>query len=166
MGGNAIDYITIYVKTVTKHGEWKDNFGDIKSVLTPYYKKPRSSPLKKKRSARRCIWRYRFKAGVWNCQILKQVVEPQLFTSLWNTYKHWLSDIELIQMSAFARLLFQDWSLFHCWKVNWGLIGLGAVFVICVKDRWQRTTSWPLANTYMIHRWRKEDWCSRSVPTW
>ncbi len=34
-------------------------------------------------SAWRCIWRYSFQVGVWYCQILNQVVELQLFTSLW-----------------------------------------------------------------------------------
>jgi hypothetical protein len=57
---------------------------------------------KTNRSARRCIWRYRFIAEVWNCQILNQVVESQLSTSLWNRYHRWLSDIELIQISAFS----------------------------------------------------------------
>jgi hypothetical protein len=39
---------------------------------------------KTKGSARRCIWRYHFSARVWNCQIPNQVVESQLFNSLWN----------------------------------------------------------------------------------
>ncbi len=60
------------------------------------------TPQKTNRSARRCVWRYCFKAGVWNCQILNQVVESQLFTSLWNRYHQWLFDIELIQVSAFS----------------------------------------------------------------
>jgi hypothetical protein len=51
------------------------------------------------RSARRCIWRNRSQAGVWNRQ---QVVESQLSSSLWNRCQHqWLSDIELILSSAF-----------------------------------------------------------------
>jgi hypothetical protein len=48
------------------------------------------------------IWRYLFKGGVWKCQILNQVAESQLFTSLWNRYHQWMSDIELIQMRAFS----------------------------------------------------------------
>ncbi len=54
------------------------------------------------RSARRCIWRYSVKAGVWiNCQIINQVMEYQLFTSLWNSYHQRLSGIELIQIIVF-----------------------------------------------------------------
>jgi hypothetical protein len=52
--------------------------------------------------ARRCIWRYCSKAGVWKCQILNQVVDSQFFTSLWNRYHQWLSDISLNQISAFS----------------------------------------------------------------
>ncbi len=62
---------------------------------------------KKTRSARRCIWRYRFQAGVWNCQILNQVVKSQLFISLWNRYNQWLSDIKLNQISAFSASYFR-----------------------------------------------------------
>ncbi len=57
---------------------------------------------KTNRSTRRCIWRYCFQAGVWNCRILNQVVESQLFTSLWNRYHQWLSGVEFIQISAFS----------------------------------------------------------------
>jgi hypothetical protein len=39
---------------------------------------------------------------VWNCQILNQVVESQLLISSRNRNHHWLSDIKLIQMSAFS----------------------------------------------------------------
>ncbi len=48
--------------------------GAIRYVLNPSFRK--SSPPKKTNcSAKRCIWRYRVQAGVWNCQILNQVVE-------------------------------------------------------------------------------------------
>jgi hypothetical protein len=57
---------------------------------------------KTNRSARRCIWWYRFWDAVWNCQILNQVVASQLFTSLRNKYHQWLSDIELNQISVFS----------------------------------------------------------------
>jgi hypothetical protein len=52
---------------------------------------------KMNRSARRCIWRYRVWAGVWNCQIRNQVVESQLSTyySLQNWYRQWLPENEL-----------------------------------------------------------------------
>jgi hypothetical protein len=53
-------------------------------------------PRKTNHSSRRCIWRHRFQAGVWNCQILNHVAS-QLFTSLWNIYHQWISDIEFIQ---------------------------------------------------------------------
>ncbi len=59
-------------------------------------------PPKVNRLARRRIWRYRLQAGVWNCQILNQVVESQLFTSLWNKYHQWFSDFELIRIRAFS----------------------------------------------------------------
>ncbi len=50
--------------------------------------------------ARRCIWRYRFQAGVWYFRILNQVVESQLFLFFWKRCHQWLSDIELIQLIA------------------------------------------------------------------
>ncbi len=53
---------------------------------------------------------YRFWAGVWNCQILSQVVEPQRFTSLWKRYHLWLSVVELNQIWASFSFLFQDYS--------------------------------------------------------
>ncbi len=58
---------------------------------------------KKNRSARRSIWRYRFEAGAWNCQILNQVEESQIFTSLWNRNHQWLLDIELNQTRVSQR---------------------------------------------------------------
>jgi hypothetical protein len=92
-----------------KVDELRDDIGAIRQVLTPSFRKPWSSYHKKQnRSARRCIWRYSFQAAVWNCQILNQVVESQLFTPLWNRYHQWLSDIELIQIRAFISFLFQD----------------------------------------------------------
>jgi hypothetical protein len=54
-------------------------------------------------STRRRIRRYHFQAVVWNCQILIQIAESQLFTSLWNWYHHQrLSGMKLIQISAFS----------------------------------------------------------------
>jgi hypothetical protein len=54
-------------------------------------------------STRRCLWRYRFWAGVWDCPILHEVVdESQLITYLWYIYHQWLPDIELNQISAFS----------------------------------------------------------------
>ncbi len=68
----------------------------------PLSENPDHYPQKANRSARRCIWRYRFQAWVWTCQILNQVVESQLlFTSLRNEYQKSLSDVKLIQISAF-----------------------------------------------------------------
>ncbi len=87
----------------------------------PLSANPDHHPQKTNRSARRCIWRYCFQAGVWNWQILNQVVESQLFTSLWNRFHQQLSDLELIQISAFLSFLFLDQPLFHCWKASRGL---------------------------------------------
>jgi hypothetical protein len=39
------------------------------------------NPQKTIRSAKRCIWRYSFMAGVWNWQIIKHVVKSQLVRS-------------------------------------------------------------------------------------
>ncbi len=114
----SIDYRCEDRKTVDK---LRGDIGAIRYVLTPSFRKPWSSFKKKKktnRSARRCIWRYRFQAGVWNYQLLNQVLESQLFTSLWNRYHQWLPDIELIQTSAFCNFLSVDKPRFHCWKAN------------------------------------------------
>jgi hypothetical protein len=74
-------------------------------------------------SARRCIWRYHLQAVVWDCQILNQVVESQLFTSLWNGNHRRISDVKLIQViSAFQLLLPGLTLLSHCWRANRGLI--------------------------------------------
>jgi hypothetical protein len=58
-----------------------------------FLKTPIITPKKTNRSARSCIWRYRFQAGVWNCQILNQVVDSPLFTSFeigtTNSFWHW-----------------------------------------------------------------------------
>jgi hypothetical protein len=81
--------------------------------LDSTFRKPQSSPSKEtKRSATGCLWRYRFWARVWNSQILKQVVEYQLFTSLWNRGHQRLSIIKLNQMSAFFSFLFQKYPRF------------------------------------------------------
>jgi hypothetical protein len=46
----------------------------------------------------------------------------QLFSSWWNCYHQWLSDIKLNQVSVFFfSFLCQDQPLFHCLKENWGL---------------------------------------------
>jgi hypothetical protein len=67
-----------------------------------FHETPIIAPQKTNRSVMRCIWTCCFQAGVWNGQNLSQVVESQLFTSLWNGYHQWLSDIELNQMSDFS----------------------------------------------------------------
>ncbi len=93
---------TIDVKN-KKVGGLRKNFGTIRQVLTSSFRKPRSSPLKRRTVQRAGAFEdAAFGPGVWNCQILNQVVESQLFTFLWNRYHQWLSDIELIQISAFS----------------------------------------------------------------
>jgi hypothetical protein len=57
----------------------------------------------------------------FGARILNQVAEPQLFTSMWNKYHQWLSDIGLYQTRSFFSFFFQDKPLFHCWKANRGL---------------------------------------------
>ncbi len=83
-----------------KVGELRGDIGVISYVLSSSFRKPWSS---------------------LNCQILNQVVETQLFISLWNRYHQRLSDIELIQISAFSSFLFHDEPLFYCSKANRGL---------------------------------------------
>ncbi len=79
-----------------------DDIGAFWWVLTPSFEEARSSP-KKSRLARRYIWRYHFQVMVWDCQIINQALESQLFTSSWGRYHQWLSsDIELVQISAFS----------------------------------------------------------------
>ncbi len=48
-------------------------------------------------------------------------IESQLLTFLWKRYHQWLPDIELNQKNASFRFLFQNWSLFYCWKASQGL---------------------------------------------
>jgi hypothetical protein len=56
-----------------------------------------------KRSAKRCIWRYHFQAGVWNCRILNPDVDSQLFTSLmYYGFHSWLR----YKSSSFRSVLF------------------------------------------------------------
>ncbi len=66
------------------------------------------TPKAKSNKPRRRICWCRFWAGVWNCHILNQVVESQLFTSLSNRYHQWLYVFELKQMSAFFQLLIPE----------------------------------------------------------
>ncbi len=101
-----------------KSTSWELTFVPLDRSWLPLREIPDHNPQKQNRSARRCIWRYRCQPGVWNCQILNQVVESQLFTFLWNGYPQWLSDIQLIQISAFFSFLFLDWPLFLCWRAN------------------------------------------------
>jgi hypothetical protein len=49
-----------------------------------------------------------FKPGVKKFQILNQIVECRVFTSMWNMYHQRLPDIELIQISASFSFLSQD----------------------------------------------------------
>ncbi len=49
-------------------------------------------------------------------QILNQVVESQRFTSLWNRYLQWLSDIKLIQTSVFSASYPRINPCFTAWK--------------------------------------------------
>jgi hypothetical protein len=81
--------------------ELRVDIGAIWSVLTTF-RKPWSSLPKTNPLVRRCIWRYSFQAGVWNCRILNQIVESQLLTTFYDIFHQWLSDIELNQMSAFS----------------------------------------------------------------
>jgi hypothetical protein len=47
-----------------------------------------------------------------------QIVQSQLFTSLWNGCHQWLSVIKLIQVSASFMFLIHDYLLCHCWKAR------------------------------------------------
>jgi hypothetical protein len=40
--------------------------------------------------------------GVWNCQIMDQISESQLFTCSWFMYHQWLSNIEVNQKGVFS----------------------------------------------------------------
>ncbi len=81
---------------------WDETLVPLNSSWPRLSKNHDHHPKKTNRSAWRCIWRYRFKGRVWNCQILNQVVQSQLFTSFWNRFHQWLSDIELNQISVFS----------------------------------------------------------------
>jgi hypothetical protein len=110
------------LKIQKKVGELRDDTSAIRLVLTPSFRKHRSSPAKKiNRLARSCIWRCHFSVGIWNGQNLNKVLESQLFASSWNRNQRCLSDIKLIPISAFFSFLFQNWPLFHCSKANRGL---------------------------------------------
>jgi hypothetical protein len=109
----------------------KNDIGDIRYVLTPSIRKPRSASPKNKPFSQDIFWRYCFSAEVWNCQILNQVVESQLFISLWNRYHRWLSDMELIQTSAFSASYprinpgFTAGKRFRCLKLSQQLVDTG-----------------------------------------
>jgi hypothetical protein len=106
------------MKIENKLASWEATLVPLERSWLPPSENPDYHRQKTNRSARRRFWRYRFSAVVWNCQILNQVVESHLFTSLWNKYHQWLSNIELIQTSDFSSFLFKNYSLFHCWKAN------------------------------------------------
>ncbi len=91
----------IYVKTGKTLESWEVTLMSLDRSWLPLSENLDHHPPKKTNRSARSIWRYRFSAGVWNCQILNQVVESQLFTYLWNRYHQWLSDIELIQLRVF-----------------------------------------------------------------
>ncbi len=74
-----------------------------------------------------------FKPGVWNCQIINQVVESQLFTFLSNRYHQWLSDIELTQIRACSASYFRMNSCSPAGK----RIGVGD----CHANCWHRKTT-------------------------
>jgi hypothetical protein len=71
---------------------------------------------------------------VWNCQILNQVVESQLFTSLWNRTHQWLlfftvfyCEVDVLSFlhwahsdECFFQFLIRRLLLFHCWKAVLG----------------------------------------------
>ncbi len=93
-----------------KFGDWRGDIGAIRQVLTCSSTKSRSSTPKKKKKNEPFSLEMHLKihliSWVGNCKILNQVVESQLFTSLWNRY-HWgVSDIDLIQISTFFSFLF------------------------------------------------------------
>jgi hypothetical protein len=99
----------IYVKTGKTLESWEVTLMSLDRSWLPLSENLDHHPPKKTNRSARSIWRYRFSAGVWNCQILNQVVESQLFTYLWNRYHQWLSDIELIQLRGFFfQLLIQE----------------------------------------------------------
>jgi hypothetical protein len=99
------------------------------------------------RSVRKCVSIYRFQAVVWNCQILNKLAESQLFTSSWDKYHQWLSDIKIIRTSAFLSLLFQDKPLFtDCSKAN----GVWS----CHATRGQRKMTMRTSIVYAFCFWR------------
>jgi hypothetical protein len=62
---------------------WQAKLVPLDRSWLPLSEIPEHQPKKKKtvRAARLGgNWRYRFQAGVWNCQILNRIVESQLFT--------------------------------------------------------------------------------------
>jgi hypothetical protein len=75
-------------------------------LLTASFKKPQSSSSFLKERTVQPGDAYEdaaCKPGIWNGEILNQVVESRLFTSaLWNRCLHWLSDVELIRKSNFS----------------------------------------------------------------
>jgi hypothetical protein len=70
------------VKRERKVGKLRGEFGAIRQVFAPSFRKPHHHAHEVNHSTRICRSRYRFQAGVLNCQILNQIVESQLFTSL------------------------------------------------------------------------------------
>ncbi len=109
-----------------KVGELKDDTGAIRlnfllSLDFLFWKTPIISPRKINRSARRCIWGYCFSAVVSKCQILNQVAESQLFTSLWNRFHQGFSTSSSFRWVLFSASYSKITPLFHCWKANLGL---------------------------------------------
>jgi hypothetical protein len=85
--------------------ELRGDTGAIRLVLTPPFRKPRSSPPQKRTNQPGDAFEdTAFKQGFEIVKFSNQVVESQLFTSLRYIYPQWLSDIELSHGSAFAAL--------------------------------------------------------------
>jgi hypothetical protein len=78
----------------------RGNISSLKKFFTLSFRKPWSS-LSQEMHLNIPLLRH----GVWNHQILNQVLDSHLFTSLWNIYHQWLSAIKLNQMSVFISFL-------------------------------------------------------------
>jgi hypothetical protein len=77
-------------------------FGNCEARLTPldwpwltFLENPDHRPSKNKPFSQEMHLKTLLLSQVWNCQIVNQVVEYQLFTISWHKYHQWLSNMEL-----------------------------------------------------------------------
>ncbi len=98
-----IDWRCENIKQVS---EWKATFVPFDRSWLPLSENPDHHPPQNEPFSQKMHLKIPLLSGVWNCQILNQVVESQLFTSSWNRFHQWLPEIKLIQTSAFFSFLF------------------------------------------------------------